>query len=62
MAKKWRKYGKVRKYTTIPNSKTEQAARRPGSLYRFSLARLLSPSNIRKNKKPIIYQGDMQCG
>ena len=62
MSEKWRKYGKVRKYTTIPNPGTGRTSDRPGGLYKSSPARLLSTKNIRQNKKPIIYQGDMQCG
>lgn len=34
----------------------------PGGLYVNPKTGLLSTKNIRQNKKPIIYQGDMQCG
>ena len=34
----------------------------PGGLYGYQTTRLLSPQNIRQNKKPIVYQGDIQCG
>ena len=34
----------------------------PGGLYGNSKTALLSPQNIRQNKKSIIYQGDIQCG
>lgn len=33
-----------------------------GGLYEYSPERQLSTKNIRQNKKPIIHQGDIQCG
>ena len=34
----------------------------PRGLYGNPKTPLLSTKNIRQNKKPIIYQGDMRCG
>ena len=49
-----RKYGKVRNYTTITNQKTERTSDRPGGLYENQKTAILSPKNIRQDKKPYI--------
>ena len=54
-AEKWRKYGKVRKMILLRTEKQNEPTDRPGGLYGPSMARLLSPPNIRQDKKPIIY-------
>ena len=55
MAKKVRKYWKVRKMIQIRTKKQNEPTTAHGGLYGPSMARLLSHLNIFKNKKPIIY-------
>ena len=51
MVEKWRKYGKVRYLIQLRTEKTERTAGHPGGLYENSKTALLSPKNIRQNKK-----------